>query len=40
MSSVLSQNAESYELSDALEKLGQEAARLLPLTDVVPSATG
>src|SRR5579862_126389 len=33
----LAQNAESHELSDALEKLGQEAARLQTLIDTVPS---
>jgi PAS domain S-box-containing protein len=35
--SELAQNAESYELSDALEKLGQEAARLQTVIDTVPS---
>jgi formate hydrogenlyase transcriptional activator len=35
--SELAQNAESHELSDALEKLGQEAARLQSLIDTVPS---
>lgn len=35
--SELAQNAESHELSDALEKLGQEAARLQTLIDTVPS---
>ena len=33
----LAQNAESHELSDALEKLGQEAARLQNVIDTVPS---
>src|SRR5580692_4648276 len=33
----LAQNAESQELSDALEKLGQEAARLQTVIDTVPS---
>src|SRR6266849_615034 len=33
----LAQNAESRELSDALEKLGQEAARLQTVIDTVPS---
>jgi formate hydrogenlyase transcriptional activator len=33
----LTQNAESHELSDALEKLGQEAARLQTVIDTVPS---
>src|SRR5438105_3275478 len=33
----LAQNAESHELSDALEKLGQEAARLQTVIDTVPS---
>src|SRR5260370_3803605 len=31
------QNAESHELSDALEKLGREAARLQTVIDTVPS---
>src|SRR4030088_3851731 len=35
--SELVQNAESHELSDALEKLGQEAARLQTVIDMVPS---
>src|ERR1700737_4338814 len=35
--SALAQNAEIYELSDALEKLGQEAARLQTVIDTVPS---
>ena len=35
--SELIQNAESHELSDALEKLGQEAARLQTVIDTVPS---
>ena len=35
--SELAQNAESHELSDALEKLGQEAARLQTVIDTVPS---
>ena len=35
--SELAQDAESHELSDALEKLGQEAARLQTLIDTVPS---
>jgi PAS domain-containing protein len=35
--SALAQNAESQELSDALEKLGQEAARLQTVIDTVPS---
>src|ERR1700688_706170 len=35
--SQLVQNAESHELSDALEKLGQEAARLQTVIDTVPS---
>ena len=35
--SHLVQNAEGHELSDALEKLGQEAARLLTVIDTVPS---
>src|ERR1700726_1429039 len=35
--SALAQNAESHELSDALEKLGQEAARLQTVIDTVPS---
>src|ERR1700722_444793 len=34
---ALAQNAESQELSDALEKLGQEAARLQTIIDTVPS---
>src|SRR6202166_1580709 len=33
----LAQNAEGHELSDALEKLGQEAARLQTVIDTVPS---
>src|SRR6202049_1306845 len=33
----LAQNAESHELSDAFEKLGQEAARLQTVIDMVPS---
>jgi formate hydrogenlyase transcriptional activator len=33
----LAQNAENRELSDALEKLGQEAARLQTVIDTVPS---
>src|ERR1700687_443695 len=33
----LAQNAESHELSDAFEKLGQEAARLQTVIDTVPS---
>src|SRR5258708_1384206 len=33
----LAQNAESHELSDALEKLRQEAARLQTVIDTVPS---
>jgi PAS domain-containing protein len=33
----LVQNAESHELSDVLEKLGQEAARLQTVIDTVPS---
>jgi formate hydrogenlyase transcriptional activator len=33
----LAQNAESHELSDALEKLSQEAARLQTVIDTVPS---
>src|ERR1700737_367069 len=33
----LAQNAESHELSDALEKLVQEAARLQTVIDTVPS---
>src|SRR5580658_7947748 len=33
----LVQNAESHELSDALEKLGQKAARLQTVIDTVPS---
>jgi formate hydrogenlyase transcriptional activator len=33
----LTQNAESHELSDAFEKLGQEAARLQTVIDTVPS---
>src|SRR5260221_937851 len=35
--SELAQNAESHELSDAFEKLGQEAARLQTVIDTVPS---
>src|SRR3989441_4990120 len=35
--SALAQNAESRELSDALEKLGLEAARLQTVIDTVPS---
>src|SRR6202140_1630861 len=35
--SALAQNAESRELSDALEKLGQEASRLQTVIDTVPS---
>ena len=35
--SHLVQNAESHELNDALEKLGQEAARLQTVIDTVPS---
>src|ERR1700733_14029689 len=35
--SALAQNAESQELSDALEKLSQEAARLRTVIDMVPS---
>jgi hypothetical protein len=35
--SALAQNAETHELSDALEKLGQEAARLQTVIDTVPS---
>ncbi len=35
--SELTQDSESHELSDALEKLGQEAARLQTLIDTVPS---
>lgn len=35
--SQLAENAENYELSDALEKLGHEAARLQTLIDTVPS---
>src|SRR5437879_2796581 len=35
--SELVQNAENHELSDAFEKLGQEAARLQSLIDTVPS---
>src|SRR6266853_125168 len=35
--SALAQNAEGHELSDALEKLGQEAARLQTVIDTVPS---
>jgi formate hydrogenlyase transcriptional activator len=35
--SELAQDSESHELSDALEKLGQEAARLQSLIDTVPS---
>src|SRR5579863_3439091 len=34
---ALAQNAESQELSDALEKLGREAARLQTVIDTVPS---
>jgi hypothetical protein len=33
----LAQNAESHELSEAFEKLGQEAARLQTVIDTVPS---
>ena len=33
----LVENAESHELSDALKKLGQEAARLQTVIDTVPS---
>ena len=33
----LAQNAESHELIEALEKLGQEAARLQTVIDTVPS---
>jgi PAS domain-containing protein len=33
----LAQNSESHELSEALEKLGQEAARLQTVIDTVPS---
>src|SRR5580658_10134338 len=35
--SELAQDSESHELSDALEKLGHEAARLQSLIDTVPS---
>jgi formate hydrogenlyase transcriptional activator len=35
--SELAKNAESHELSDALEKLGREAARLQTVIDTVPS---
>ncbi|MGA8490206.1 MAG: sigma-54-dependent Fis family transcriptional regulator [Terriglobales bacterium] len=35
--SELTQDSQSHELSDALEKLGQEAARLQSLIDTVPS---
>jgi hypothetical protein len=35
--SQLVQNAGSHELSDALEELGQEAARLQTVIDTVPS---
>src|SRR5260221_11139371 len=35
--SELGLDAESHELSDALEKLGQEAARLQTVIDTVPS---
>ena len=35
--SELAQDSESHELNDALEKLGQEAARLQTLIDTVPS---
>jgi formate hydrogenlyase transcriptional activator len=35
--SELAQNAESHELSDALEKIGHEAARLQTVIDTVPS---
>src|SRR5258708_39396054 len=35
--SELAQDAESHELSDAIEKLGQEAARLQTVIDTVPS---
>jgi formate hydrogenlyase transcriptional activator len=35
--SELTQNSESHELSEALEKLGREAARLQTLIDTVPS---
>jgi PAS domain S-box-containing protein len=35
--SELAKDSESHELSDALEKLGQEAARLQALIDTVPS---
>jgi formate hydrogenlyase transcriptional activator len=35
--SELTQDSESHELSDALEKLGQETARLQTLIDTVPS---
>ena len=35
--SELAQDAESHELSDALEKLGQEAAWLQTVVDTVPS---
>jgi hypothetical protein len=33
----LVQNAESHELTDALKKLGEEAARLQTVIDTVPS---
>ena len=35
--SELAQNAESHDLSDALDKLGEEAARLQTVIDTVPS---
>ena len=35
--SAVAQNAENHELSDAFEKLGQEAARLQTVIDTVPS---
>jgi len=35
--SELAQSAERHELSDALEKLSQEAARLQTVIDTVPS---
>jgi hypothetical protein len=35
--SELAQNAESRDLSDALDKLGEEAARLQTVIDTVPS---
>ena len=38
--SQLVQNAEGHELSDALEKLGQEAARLQTLIDTVRVSCG